>query len=76
MTETVRELYEMACPICGSDERLHIVIETEVRLTIDGTDAISDAHYWDDQSVCSCDECHHRGLVADFMLEGQEVIIP
>lgn len=76
MTETVRELYGMACPTCGSDRHLHVVIETDVHLTIDGTDATSDAHYWGDQSVCSCDKCRRRGFVADFLLEGKGVIIP
>lgn len=61
----LRTEYDMACPRCGEAQRLHIVITCSAELTIDGSDTFGD-HEWDDRSACSCPECGHSGLVADF----------
>ena len=67
MSDTVRNLYDIACPACGSDESLMVVITTWAELSADGTDPAGD-HDWDDQSHCRCSACNHHGKVKDFRI--------
>jgi len=66
-TETVRQLFEMACPDCSSDEHLMVVITAWAELSADGTDP-SGAHDWDDASSCKCNACDRIGTVKDFRI--------
>lgn len=67
MTDTVRALFELACPSCGSDNDLEIVITAWAELSTDGTEPTGD-HDWDDSSGCRCDACQRTGTVADFRI--------
>jgi hypothetical protein len=68
---TVRELFGLACPKCGSDEPLCVVIKSLATLSPDGTDPFGD-HEWDEESPCLCKECDFTGLITQFTL--QEVV--
>lgn len=67
MTNTVRKVWDMACPGCGSDAHLSVVVQSWAKLSADGTDADSE-HDWDSESGCRCTACGHAGLVSDFTL--------
>lgn len=72
-TELVRDLFEIACPQCGDDSKLRILIETWAPLSPDGTDANDGEHHWDRRSSCACDGCNYLGSVSDFSLTGEAV---
>lgn len=61
----LRTEYDLACPRCGGAYHLYIVVTCTLELSVEGTD-IAGGHEWDDRSHCSCPECGHSGLVADF----------
>lgn len=63
--DNVRTLFEMACPSCGSDTHLMVVITAWAALSTDGTEPDGD-HDWDDTSACRCDSCEYTGKVGDF----------
>jgi hypothetical protein len=65
--DTVRHVFNMACPTCGSDEDLLVDITTLAYLTPDGTEPTGD-HDWDDDSDCRCSACDHAGRVSDFRI--------
>lgn len=65
---TVRDLYNLACPQCGSDERIFVSIEQWVLLTPDGSETIDDAHEWGDASRCRCERCGNAGEADAFRL--------
>jgi rubredoxin len=68
---TLRNIYDMACPKCGNDEELVVLIETEATLTVEGTDA--DGHHeWDMDSACACPVCRYHGMVANFLIDDEE----
>ncbi len=68
---TLRDIYDMACPKCGNDEELVVLIEAEATLTVEGTDA--DGHHeWDGDSHCTCPVCRFSGSVADFTIDDEE----
>jgi hypothetical protein len=64
---TVREIFGIACPQCGSDADLKIEITTWVDVSPDGTidNGYAD-HEWDDRSRCFCSACGLSGLVSLF----------
>ena len=62
---TVRNLFGMACPNCGSDEQLRVVLTVVARLSTDGTEPFGD-HDWNDKSLCMCDACEFVGHVRQF----------
>lgn len=64
---TVRELFGLACPNCGSDEHLCVVIKTLASLSPDGTDPFGD-HEWDHESPCLWRECDFAGNVRQFAM--------
>lgn len=68
MTDTVRSLFGLCCPSCGSDEHLQVMIEAWADLSIDGTDPFSD-HAWDQYSGCRCANCDHHGAVEGFWVK-------
>lgn len=63
--DTVKSIFNMACPACGSDEDLLVDITTLAYLSADGTEATG-GHDWDDDSACRCSACDHTGQVKDF----------
>lgn len=65
--DTVRHIFNMACPACGSDEDLLVDITTLAYLTADGTEATGE-HDWDDESGCRCSACDHTGKAKDFRI--------
>lgn len=67
MSETLRTIFNMACPKCGNDTSLNVVISCWAELRPDGTDPVGD-HEWNEESPCDCSACHHAGIVADFNL--------
>lgn len=69
----VRDVFEIACPRCGDDSMLRILIETWAPLSPDGTDANDSDHYWEGRNSCICDGCGYLGTVADFSLPGERV---
>ncbi len=62
---TVREIWGLACPKCGSDERLQVELTTMADLTPDGTEPFGD-QLWDGKSYTRCDACGHDGKLARF----------
>lgn len=65
MSTTVRSTVNLACPKCGEDARLKLVIQAWVDLTAEGTDPSGD-HEWDADSACMRPACGHTGTVATF----------
>lgn len=65
----------MACPVCGSDDDLMVVITAWAHLSLDGTDTAGD-HEWDDRSGCRCAACDYIGTVTDFHLNKKETQAP
>jgi len=65
---TVRAIFELACPSCGTDECLQVELTTMSTLSADGTEPFGD-HYWDGDSHMRCANCGHRGIVTDFELD-------
>jgi hypothetical protein len=65
--DTVRTIFAMACPECGSDEHLRVAIETWADLSIDGTEPVGD-HDWNAFSGYRCTSCEFNGAVENFRL--------
>jgi hypothetical protein len=66
---TVRDIFQLACPACGSDEELRVQIVTWVDVTPDGTvDNGRWDHEWSEGSGCYCDACKRVGTVREFTL--------
>ncbi|TXM96396.1 hypothetical protein FV242_33685 [Methylobacterium sp. WL64] len=62
-------LFDMACPACGSADRIDIAATVWVRVTPDGTDpdnAENGDHEFTPASPAMCSGCGHRGTVAEF----------
>jgi hypothetical protein len=67
---TVKEVWEMACPKCGQDDQLDIVVTLFARLLPNGTDPDQAGdengdHEWDENSTCACRHCGWCGIVED-----------
>jgi hypothetical protein len=65
ISETVRDVFGLACPECGRDDNLRIVITTWATLSEDGTEPFGD-HEWDDTASCRCHSCNFSGVASDF----------
>lgn len=65
--ETVRTIFNLACPKCGSDAHLRVAIDTWAELSTDGTDPVGD-HEWNEQSSCRCTNCEFKASVKQFTL--------
>jgi hypothetical protein len=74
-TETVRGLFALACPKCGSDSQLHLVITTWATLSADGSESLGD-HEWDDTANCRCIGCKFAGVASDFAVFDSEEVQP
>lgn len=61
-------LEDLACPNCGSRDRIVIVGEIEGFMTDEGSDRDGDFEY-DDSANCRCAKCDHTGIVAQFTIE-------
>jgi hypothetical protein len=73
MTESVEQIWHMACPNCGDSLRIDISATTWVRLSPDGSDpyeAQNQDHEWNDASRAFCGTCGHHGNVASFTKAG------
>ena len=71
--ETVRDLFGLACPKCGDDDNLRLVITTWATLSADGTEPFGD-HEWDDDAICRCNGCKFAGVASDFaVFDSKEV---
>lgn len=62
---SVRETFGLACPKCGSDERILVEVTTFVRLHPDGTESAGDEE-WGPDSYCECRNCSHQAQVSAF----------
>jgi hypothetical protein len=62
---TVRKIFGLACPSCGADDDLRVVVRVVAKLSPDGTDPLGD-HDWDEQSSCMCSRCEFTGYVRQF----------
>ena len=75
---SVKSIWQMACPKCGSDEHIDITALIVVRLTEDGTDAdapVHRDHEWDENSPAHCEKCGMHGVAGDFLArEDQQTI--
>jgi hypothetical protein len=69
--ETVRDLFGMACPKCGDDGKLRLVITTWATLSADGTEPFGD-HEWDYTADCLCNGCKFAGVASDFVVFDSE----
>jgi predicted nucleic-acid-binding Zn-ribbon protein len=65
MSNTVRSLYNLTCPACGSDEFLQVMIETWADLSTEGTEPFGD-HEWNEYSSCRCVNCGFDSAVEKF----------
>lgn len=74
--KTVKQVWGLCCPKCGSDEDLEITIQCEGTLKPDGVDTNGTVYHgkqdWHNESSCSCMLCKRNGTVADFFI-GQQV---
>jgi Zn ribbon nucleic-acid-binding protein len=71
--ETVKEIWNMECPNCKSDEGLELWVIVTVRLTPDGTDeGYGSDHIWDGDSACSCVLCGWSGKAGDTNIKEQK----
>ena len=68
MTFTVRDEWQLACPKCGSDERLQVSLRSMADVTPDGTEPFGD-HEWDNASFMRCAACGHAATVSNFYVE-------
>lgn len=69
MTDSVKEVWEMACPKCGADDQIDISATVWVRLCPDGTDitAAENGDYeWNKDTAAVCHNCGHSGTISDF----------
>jgi predicted nucleic-acid-binding Zn-ribbon protein len=73
MSTSVQSLYNLACPACGSDEFLQVMIETWADLSEDGTEPFGD-HEWNEYSRCRCVNCGLEGAVEQFRLTTGEAV--
>ena len=64
-SETVREMYDLACPKCGDDDTLQLVISTWATLSTEGTEPFGD-HEWDGAASCRCRSCKFTSDVRSF----------
>lgn len=62
---SVRELFNVACPNCGSDGDLLVAVCVWARLSVDGTEPVGD-HDWDNESGMICLACRTAGKVGTF----------
>lgn len=63
---TVAEAWEMICPGCRRDDRIHIKATIEVLLDRHGTDPTNSDTEWDSASIAFCEHCGFTGIVRDF----------
>lgn len=75
MANTVKDVWEMECPECHSDEYLKITATTTLSLTADGTEDDS-CHEWGDNSDCECSACGWIGIVASARIEEEDELQP
>lgn len=65
MSPCVRTEFKLACPRCGSDKSLQVIIEAWADLTVDGPEPCD--HYdWNDYSACRCKSCGFESAVEGF----------
>ena len=62
----VSQEWEMICPGCRRDDRIHIQATVTVLLTRRGTEEVDSDTEWDDASIAQCRHCDHTGTVRDF----------
>ncbi len=75
MTESVKEIWGMACPNCGDCLRIDVSANIWVRLSPDGSDpyeAKIQDHEWSNDSPAFCGTCGHPGTVATFSKAGSQ----
>ena len=73
MSESVKDIWHMACPNCGDCLRIDVAATVFVRLCRDGTDVFAAAngdHEWTDHSGAKCCACGFGGNVSDFSKAG------
>lgn len=73
MTGDLHNDYGMACPHCGSSNRIDVAATVWVRLCRDGTDIFEAANgdqEWTDNSATYCGGCGEGGTVASFTKTG------
>lgn len=69
---SVSTAWEMRCPKCKRDDEIDISVKSWTRLVPDGTDrdeADETSEEWDNDSVCICRACGHKGTVETFQIE-------
>lgn len=67
---TVRDIFQLACPRCGSDEHLKVAVVVWVDITPDGTvDNGWAAHEWWECSRCLCAACDHESSILEFTVK-------
>ena len=68
LEKSVRVCWGMACPACGSDEDIEIVMTGWGKLSYDGTEIEAD-HEWWDSSNAHCTRCGFAGTVRNMKVE-------
>ena len=63
---SVSQEWEMICPGCRRDDRIHIQATVTVLLTRRGTEEVDCDTEWDDASIAQCKHCGFTGTVSDF----------
>lgn len=74
MTESVKEIWRMACPKCRTSDQIDVAVTAWVRLCSDGTDftqAANGDQEWLDGSLAICNSCGHAATVWDFDIGNQ-----
>ena len=63
---SVSHEWEMICPDCRRDDRIHIQAIVTVLLTHRGTDPVDSDTEWNGSSTAQCRHCDFTGTVQDF----------
>ena len=73
MTQSVKQIWGMACPKCGASDEIDICADIWVRLCLDGTDVTAAENgdtEWTDHSGAKCCASGFGGNVSDFSEAG------
>lgn len=62
---SVKAIWHMQCPSCGSDEKISVEVTVYASLSVDGTEIEGGDHEWTGESGAAC-KCGRLGLVAQF----------
>lgn len=70
---TVRDIWYMQCPKCGSDEGIQIHMTVRGRLYPDSIKLDGYQRTWKAEANCYCHLCRHIGIVREFRTDADSL---